>query len=108
MSAVLTVDGVDLDPLVCGSVRPDDCLGKQVEGLVGGHDAVEWRIGAGRRPVVVLDLFESDDVRRLQVADDAGRESVELRLRVGRGQVLDVVRRDGQLVGRWGGGLGPR
>ena len=64
--------------------------------MVGGDDAV---VG---RAVVVLDLLERDDVGRAEVVDDQAGEPVELRLRVARVEVLDVERRDRELVRRRG------
>ena len=50
------------------------------------------------RAVVVLDLLQRQDVRALQVGDDLPGQPVELGLRVGRREVLDVERRDGEVV----------
>ena len=63
-----------------------------VDGLVGGDDAV---VGGA---VVVLDLLQGHDVGRAEVGDDPLGQPGELGCRVGGGEVLDVVGRDGQVA----------
>ncbi|GAA3418944.1 hypothetical protein [Streptosporangium vulgare] len=89
VGAVVRVDGA---PVVRGSARGLDRRDELRDGLVGRDDAV---VGGA---VVVLDLLQGEDVGLAEVVDDRLREPRELGGRVGGGEVLDVVRRDGQVA----------
>src|SRR5439155_20398561 len=97
LTAVLVVDGVDVTVVVRGPARGLDRRDELVEGLVRVDDAV---VG---RPGVVLHLFAAEDVGRLEVVHQDRREPIELRLRIGRVEVLEVERPDRDLVQARGG-----
>ncbi len=93
LAAVRVVDRVDGAPVVGRAAGRLDGVDELGDGLVGRDSSVV--LGA----VVVLDLLQAHDVRGRKVRDDPLRQPVELALRVGRVEVLDVVRRHGELVG---------
>ena len=91
-AAVLVVDGVDLAPVVGRAAR----RWIAATSFASVRSAATTPLFGGA--VVVLHLLDRDHVGRLQVVRRSGREPVELRLRVARREVLDVERRDRELV----------
>ncbi len=88
LAAVSVVDRVDLAELVGRAAFRLDRGDELVQRLGRIHDPIV------RRPVVVLDLLEREQVRRAHVVDDEGRELLELRIGIARIEVLDVERAD--------------
>ncbi len=86
LTTIGIVHRVDLLVGVGRPARGADRVDQLGPGLVGG----DHRTVGG--PVVVLDLLDADDPRRGQVGHDLAGQAVELALRVGRVQVLDVER----------------
>ncbi len=93
LPAVLVVDRVDLPRLVGRTARRLDRVGELLQRGPGGDRSVVLRAA------VVLDLLQCHHVRRGQVLHQRLRQPVELGLRGRGGEVLDVVRGHGQLVG---------
>lgn len=87
LASVLSVDGVDDDPIVYNTGLGLDGCRQGGEGEVGGDDTV---VGSA---VVVLDLLDEDEVGRLEVVHDVGGDGGEVG--DGRREVLDVVVADG-------------
>src|SRR3954468_22544323 len=89
-----------LPPGVVRAAGRLDRGGQLLQGLVGADHRVV------RGAVVVLHLFQGDDVRGREVIDDTGRQGGVLARRVGRCEVFHVVGGDRQFLGRLRRGAG--
>ncbi len=95
LATVLIVDRVDLPPAV----------GRTAALTIGGRERIERDVRVRRRgrssaPLLSCTSSSAIDVRALEVVDDQAGERVELRRPVGRVEVLDVERRDRDLLRR--------
>ena len=91
---ILVIHRIDLAELVAWPSRRRDRRDQQLQGRAGIHHAVV------RRPVVVLDLLDCEDVRRLQPLDHDLGQRRKLRGPIRRIEILGVESGDGQGIDR--------
>src|SRR5205823_448991 len=101
LTAVLVVDRIDRPGRVRRTPGRLDRVNEARDRQVRGDHAIVRGTG------VVLDLLHGDDPGRAQVVHDESGQRAELRVRIARGEVLNVERRDGEVgEARGAGGLG--